>query len=387
MILLRTFPNRTRRILLATALALAVNAGIGAPVRAQQTTKEKDPAQSASGEKKPSEPNFVVSPLLDDKEGRLEQGTFAPPPAGGTVQPKSTLGGVTLAPPPPPAGKDRAGVSRADQAYGAFQRGYYLTAMKLALPEAENGNAAAQTLVAEMFADGLGVARSMDDAAFWYGQAAKHGDPSAEFNYALLLMHGKYVKKDEAKAAQLMKKAADAGIPAAAFNHAQSLVAGEPGEKGIAAALPYYRTAAEAGIADAQYALSQIYRNSPDIPDAERAKARYWLERAAQAGYDTAQLDLGIWLVDGIDGPKDYDGGFLWMKKAAESGNVMAANRLAYLYRNGIGTPQDRLAAATWYIMARRAGLQDNALEDFFQGLSEEQQKEALKRANALQKK
>ena len=236
------------------------------------------------------------------------------------------------------AGGDAPGDASAEaRAYSAFQLGYYLTAMKLALPEAAKGKPAAQTLIAEIFARGLGVPRSMDDAAFWYGQAARNGDPSAQFNYALMLMHGQYVKKDEKKAQELMKKAADAGIPAAEFNHAQWLVQNDPGEKGMQAALPYYEKAAAAGIADAQYALSQIYRNSAGIPDAKRKKARYWLERAARAGYDTAELDLGIWLIDGVDGPVDYARGFEWMKRAAEGGNVMAENRLAHLYRNGIG--------------------------------------------------
>jgi TPR repeat protein len=73
------------------------------------------------------------------------------------------------------------------------------------------------------------------------------------------------------------------------------------------------------------------------------------------------------------------------MRQAAHDGNVMAENRLAHLYRAGIGTKQDRVAAGTWYILSRRAGLQDNTLEDFFQGLTDEQQKEALKKANDIQ--
>src|SRR5690606_23932887 len=35
----------------------------------------------------------------------------------------------------------------ADYAFGAFQRGYFLTALELALPRAEQGDAAAQTLI------------------------------------------------------------------------------------------------------------------------------------------------------------------------------------------------------------------------------------------------
>ena len=39
--------------------------------------------------------------------------------------------------------------SPADYAYGAYQRGYYLTAMELALPRAEIGDPAAQTQVSQ----------------------------------------------------------------------------------------------------------------------------------------------------------------------------------------------------------------------------------------------
>ncbi|TPW27613.1 sel1 repeat family protein [Pararhizobium mangrovi] len=276
-------------------------------------------------------------------------------------------------------------VSDAAKAYGAFQRGYYLTAMQYALGPAQKGKAASQTLLAEIFARGLGVPQNLDDAAFWYGQAAGNGDPAAEFRYALFLMAGKQVKKDVARAQKLMKAAADAGVPAAAFNHAQWLVSQTPGDTGMKEALPYYEKAATAGIPDAQYALSQIYRNVDGLPDAKRAQARTWLQRAAEAGYDTAELDLAIWLVDGIEGPKDYEKGFAWMKRAAVDGNVMAQNRLAHLYRKGIGTRQDRLAAATWYVIARRAGLQDDDLQDFFNGLADAAKKKALEKANAMQ--
>lgn len=358
----------------AIGLALAVAAS---PVAAAQETTGKTPSK-LPGHMLSKAPEAAPSSSFGDGD--------TPPPAGTLGTPTDGASPDAGAASPDDAGKDN-GVDAADRAYGAFQRGYYLTALNIALPRAELGDPAAQTLVAEIFARGLGVARSMDDAAFWYGQAAKGGDASAQFKYALMLMEGKYVKKDEARAKELMTKAANAGIPAAEFNHAQQLVADQPGERGLKAALPYFERAAEAGISDAQYALSQIYANSAIIPDEKRGKARYWLTRAARAGYDTAQLDLGIWLIDGVAGDKDYEKGFTWMQRAAEGGNVMAQNRLAHLYRAGIGTKQDRVAAASWYVLSRRAGLQDHELDDFYQGLTDEEQKEAISRANEFQRK
>ena len=49
---------------------------------------------------------------------------------------------------------------RVDAAYGAFQRGFYLTALSLALPRAETGDKAAQTLIGEIYSKGLGVAEN-----------------------------------------------------------------------------------------------------------------------------------------------------------------------------------------------------------------------------------
>lgn len=284
--------------------------------------------------------------------------------------------------PLPDLPKEKPFAGKPDEAYGAFQRGMYLTALELALPRAQTGDAAAQTLVAEILSNGLGVPRKPADAAFWYGQAANAGDPAGMFKYALLLMEGRDVKRDKAKSEEFMKKAAERGNASAQFNYAQMLVGDMPGEKGLKAALPFYEKSAEQGIADAQYALSQIYLNIDGIDEQKRQRAREWLLRAARAGYDTAQLDLAIWLVDGVGGAKDLDNGFKWMRRAALGGNVIAQNKLAHLYVNAIGTRPDPVEAAKWYILSRRAGLKDPSLEDFYLGLEEVQQKAAINAAN-----
>ncbi|MGN6775354.1 tetratricopeptide repeat protein, partial [Rhizobium sp.] len=271
---------------------------------------------------------------------------------------------------------------KVDDAYGAFQRGYYLTAFQKALPRAQLGDPAAQTLIAELMAQGLGVKRDTKDAAFWYSKAAEGGDPTAMFKYALILMEGRDVPRDQKKADDWMKKAADAGQPSAEFNVAQMLTAENPGPKGLQMALPYYEKSAEQGIADAQYAVSQLYLNLPDLPPEKKARAREWLSRAANAGFDTAQLDMGIWLINGTGGAQDLENGFNWMRVAAYRGNVVAQNKLAHLYINAIGTKQDPVAAATWYVISRRAGLKDPELEDFYQGIEDYQQKAAIDAAN-----
>ncbi|SOC84655.1 hypothetical protein SAMN05421890_3142 [Ensifer adhaerens] len=275
---------------------------------------------------------------------------------------------------------------KVDEAYGAYQRGYYITALDKALPRAQLGDPAAQTLIAELLARGMGVKQDVQKAVFWYSKAAEGGDPSAMFRYALILMEGRLVKQDKARADELMHKAADAGNPLAAFNWAQILVSQKPGEEGLRNALPYYEKSAAKGIADAEYALSQIYLNLPGLPKEKRDSAKDWLLRAAKAGYDTAEFDMAIWLIDGIEFPRDQDAGFAWMYRAASAGNVAAQNKLAHLLIQGIGTKQDVAEAGKWYVMSRRAGREDKYLEDAFQGLTDQQQKAAIEAANKQQR-
>lgn len=286
--------------------------------------------------------------------------------------------------PPLPPEKPFSGT--VDEAYGAYQRGYYLTAMDKALPRAQLGDAAAQTLIAELTAKGLGVKQDLKAAAFWYGEAAKNGDPNAMFAYAMMLMEGRHVARDQKRADALMKQAADAGHASAQFNHAQVIVADLPGPDGLKKALPYYEKAADQGIADAQYAVAQIYASLADLPAEKRDRARDYLVRAARAGFDTAELDMGIWLVNGIAGPRDAEQGFKWLEIAARRGNVAAQNKVAHLLINAIGTQPNPVEAAKWYVLSRRAGMKDPMLEDFYLGISEDEQKKAIEAANAFRR-
>src|SRR5690606_23571555 len=68
---------------------------------------------------------------------------------------------------------DRFGAQPPDAAFGAFQRGLYITAYNLALVRAQNGDPAAQTLVAEILSRGLGRKRDEAAAAQWYQRASE----------------------------------------------------------------------------------------------------------------------------------------------------------------------------------------------------------------------
>ena len=362
---------------IAPVALLATGVLVSAPAAAE--TAKKGPSVTAGDTAKTAKnPDTAMQPAsVEDKpETKADQEKPADGPSGGlTVLDRM---GAEL----PALPEEKPFTGKIDDAYGAFQRGRYLTAMELALPRAQLGDPAAQTLVAEILDRGLGVKRNREQAMFWYEQSANGGDPTGMFKYAVLLMERSRSKDDRKKADELMKKSAELGNASAQFNYGQVLVADNPGEKGLRQAMPYYEKSAEQGIADAQYALSQIYVSLKDLPEEKTKRAREWLLRAARAGFDTAQLDLGMWLVNGTAGARDYDAGFKWMKRAAEGGNPVAQSKLAQLYIHAIGTKSDPVEAAKWFVLARRAGLNDPSLEDFYLGLEDGQQKAAIDAAN-----
>ena len=271
-----------------------------------------------------------------------------------------------------------------DLAFGAYQRGYYLTALRLALPRAESGDPAAQTLIAEIYWNGLGAAQDKEKAAEWYRFAAEGGGREAQFTYANLLLQGEVVPQNKELGEEFMRKAADAGHPRAQFNVAQFITARRPTWKGFEIALPYYRKAAEAGIADAQYALANIWAEAKGVPFSDDEKARSWLEKSAQGGLDTAQVEYGVWLANGRGGKTDTQEARVWFTRAAVQGNVVAQNRLARIHAFAGENPPDLIRAGAWHIIARRAGFNDTELDRVFQAMPEIDKRRAIEAANQL---
>ena len=284
----------------------------------------------------------------------------------------------------PAATADRPRLGQPDLAYGAFQRGYYLTAMQLALPRAEAGDPAAQTLIAELHVQGFGIARDLDAAAQWYRFAAEAGDPQAQFAYASLLLdearRNRQVRPKKARV--IMERAAKQGHPRAQFNIAQMIVADRPSYAGFSKAHPFYEAAAKAGLADAQYALATILAEGNGVPAADETAARRWMARAAHGGLDTAQVELGIWLVNGRGGAAAPEEALAWFRRAARSGNVVAQNRLARMHAFGIGTLIDPVRAGAWHVVTKRAGYTDPEMDRRYASYEPIDKKRAIELAN-----
>ncbi len=262
--------------------------------------------------------------------------------------------------------QDGPGDPNADVAYGAYQRGMYRSAFDEAKKraEAKPPQAAAMTLLGQLYADGAGVARSLPEAARWYGRAVALGDREAMLELGLAKLQGSGIAKDPAGAAKLFETSAALGEPEALYNLAILKLQGGPVPQDAEAAARAMKSAAELGQPDAQYAYAILLKEGRGV-ERDPAAAAMWLSRAAAQNNVAAMVEYAIALFNGAGAPKDEAAAAAMFRRAAGKGNAIAQNRLARLYAYGRGVDRDPVRAAAWHRLAREQGLNDAWLEGF----------------------
>ena len=110
-----------------------------------------------------------------------------------------------------------------------FQKGEYPAALKLAQPLADDGDARAESIVAQIHYRGRGVPQSDTEAAKWFRRAADQGDAVAQFYLGVMYNEGRGVPQDYAEAAKWYKLAAEQGDALAQYNLGLSYAKGETG--------------------------------------------------------------------------------------------------------------------------------------------------------------
>lgn len=208
-------------------------------------------------------------------------------------------------------------------------------------------------------------------AAKWYGYAAEHGHPQAQFCIANFYMIGKGVKEDHGEAVNWYRKAAVNGIADAQFVMGEVSRTGDAVQQNLADARKWYELALQNGCSNAKMRLEQmaanigtqtrtgpptytvVYDNKHDAPreflmgkaldlfigdkiPQDLKKAAEYLEVAAQKGLKEAQYMAGKMYMGGHGADKDYEKALFWFKKADEQGHPEAAFEVAKFYGNGI---------------------------------------------------
>lgn len=91
--------------------------------------------------------------------------------------------------------------------YVVHDQANYTSALKIWLPQAQNGDPVAQTYVGDIYQKGLGTPPRYDRAAEWYAKAAKQGNVRAQMSLGFLYEKGLGVEKNTELAHSWYRKA------------------------------------------------------------------------------------------------------------------------------------------------------------------------------------
>jgi uncharacterized protein len=254
-----------------------------------------------------------------------------------------------------------------DMMYGAYQRGYFLTAFGLATARAgQKNDPKAMTLLGVLYSDGLAVPQDDKKAAEWYKLAADRGDRDAMFALAMFRLSGRAGPRDREQSAKWLAAAARLGHPLAAYDLALLYMEGQLFPQDFNRAAELLRVAANAGNADAQYALATFYKEGrgvkKDVTEAVRLFAL-----ASLADNTDAQVEYGIALFNGTGVAKNEAAAANLFYKAALHGSAVAQDRLARMLADGRGLAKNPVQAVKWRLISKARGETDLMLDDYVQ--------------------
>jgi uncharacterized protein len=203
-------------------------------------------------------------------------------------------------------------------AQSALDNGDYVTAMDLARPLAQRGDAAAQRILGQMYEQGAGAFRDLTRAGAWYRKSAEQGDAAAEQALGALYLAGQGVPRDPVLGLKWITKAADQGD------------------------------------IQAMASLANYYRGG--FVPADPAQELRWTRKAAIKGDVRSQSGLCLVYLSGTLGqPQNPSEAFHWCKLAAEQGDFNSQIHLGDLFAVGEGVAQDKAQALGWYRKAAAA--------------------------------
>jgi len=261
-----------------------------------------------------------------------------------------------------------------------FDDGHYVWLHKAA----ENGNGKA---IVKLF-----IKSNEEEAKKWFGKITESGNPEALIELGReLFSRGGGEQKEEA--VRLFRQAAEQGFAEAQYSLGVAYAKGEGVKEDKTEATMWLRKAGENGDADLQYKVAETFGH---YPLRNIAEAKTWFSKAAENGNALIRYKVGkkfylaekYWFEServatllptsfgNIEAPKDPAEAFKWLYKAAAEGRSMltpvnsystlyqntnmiapcdqwylaASQVVGYMYREGVGVPQDKKEAEKWLV-------------------------------------
>jgi TPR repeat protein len=157
------------------------------------------------------------------------------------------------------------------EAFEAYNRGDYSTALKLYGPLADRGETTAEYVVGLMYANGQGVPQSYPEAMKWHKKVADRGEALAQFSVGVMYLKGLGVPQNSAEASRWFRKAADQGNAKAQFNLGAMYAKGDGVAHDDVNAALFLSLAAASGIEAAGPARDKLLKS---MTPAQIAKAK-----------------------------------------------------------------------------------------------------------------
>lgn len=240
--------------------------------------------------------------------------------------------------------------------------------------KAAAGDAGSQLALGLAYDKGQGVSQNDELAAKWYRAAAELGNAEAQADLGVMYRLGRGVPRDKEEAVKWYSKAAIQGNAAAMYNLAVSYYNGDGVPISDTSAYAWFALASRTGNTDANDALKRMQSELPPshvqqadlqlatlleqsgsaISDVKGAAEVY--TRLAAQDNTTAQIRLAYMYNDGRGVPQDYTAMKYWCERASKKGFSPGMFCLGHITQNGLGGPPDSKAATQWYAKAANSG-------------------------------
>lgn len=205
-----------------------------------------------------------------------------------------------------------------------------------------NDDGSARMYVAAAYLFGVGVKQNSDTARQFYIEAAKKGDPLAQYELASHFLESKQASNKKLGLIWLNKSVAG-GNPRAQTQLAELYLKGQLVSQDLLLAKDLLQKAAQQKYTPALLKLANIA-----IADQAWQDALFWYQKAKALGSLKAQyLEARLYLTESSP-LHNKKSGFLVMLKTAQNNYAPAQKNVADLYRQGIGVTQNADLAAQW---------------------------------------
>jgi TPR repeat protein len=216
---------------------------------------------------------------------------------------------------------------------------------------------------------GHGVVQDDKEAAKYYEEAAKAGNPTGMFNIAIMAQTGRGRDEvDFASAVDWYRKAAAAGIQTAEVLLAQLMSSGQgfarPDPRGAAGIFQRLANPPHNN-RDAQYHLGLIY-DEGRCGTKDPQQAQKYFQLSHDQGVDGATCDLAAMYLQGRPPviPANVTLGIETFKQAASRGHPMSHYNLGVIYQKGeYGQAADPVAARAYFEFAAENGITEAQVE------------------------